>query len=471
MSVTAAFAPDFVWGVSTAAYQIEGAAQADGRGTSIWDTFSHTPGRVHNGDTGDIACDHYHRLEEDLDLAASLGPVSYRFSIAWPRIQPDGTGPANQAGIDFYRRMVDGLRARGVTPTVTLYHWDLPQTLEDAGGWTVRDTAERFGEFTSLVAEALGDGAERWITLNEPWCSAWHGYANGLHAPGRTDVGAAAAATHHLLLAHGRAAAALRATSSAPVGITLNLVPVRPAGEDPADLDAARRLDGYANRLFLDPIFAGRYPQDMLEHYAGATPGFSVVQDGDLEAIAAPLDFLGVNYYAPGLVADPSTVEQARRSGLVVPVQEAEHAADALGVVRLQHAGTRRTAMGWEIEAEGLRELLGRLHRDYPVPPIYITENGAAFSDYVDPEGRIIDGERIDYLESHLAAVAAAIADGVDVRGYFCWSLLDNFEWAHGYGKRFGLVWVDFPTGARIPKRSFSWYRDVVRANSAAPVA
>jgi beta-glucosidase len=473
VSITAAsaFPQGFLWGVSTAAYQIEGAVDVDGRGTSIWDTFSHTPGRTHNGDTGDVACDHYHRLDEDLDLVASLGATAYRFSLAWPRIQPDGRGPANQAGLDFYRRLVDGLRARGVTATTTLYHWDLPQALEDAGGWLVRDTAERFGEFTGLVAEALGDGVERWITLNEPWCSAWHGYGNGLHAPGLTDLGAAAAATHHLLLGHGRAVAALRGASSSAVGITLNLVPIRAAGDNVADCEAARRLDGYANRLFLDPIFEGRYPQDMLEHYAGAQPGFSVVRDGDLEAINVPLDFLGVNYYAPALVADPANVERARAAGLVASTAEAEPATDGLGVVRLSHAGSERTAMGWEIEPEGLTELLCRIDRDYDVPPIYITENGAAFDDYVDPDGRVIDDERIAYLEGHLGAISRAMEAGVDVCGYFCWSLLDNFEWARGYSKRFGLVWVDYPTGRRIPKKSYSWFRDLVAASSSVPVA
>jgi beta-glucosidase len=473
VSITAApsvFPQGFVWGVSTASYQIEGAVDTDGRGTSIWDTFSHTPGRVHNGDTGDIACDHYHRLDEDLDLVAALGAASYRFSIAWPRIQPDGRGPVHQAGLDFYRRLVDGLRARGVTATATLYHWDLPQALEDAGGWTVRDTAERFAEYTAIVAEALGDGVERWITLNEPWCSAWHGYGNGLHAPGRADSGAAAAANHHLLLGHGRAVAALRGAAATAVGITLNLTPVRAASEDPRDVEAARRLDGYANRLFLDPIFAGRYPQDMLDQYAGAQPGFSVIQDGDLEAIGAPLDFLGVNYYAPALVADPSNVERARSEGLVVHGVESEPAVEELKVVRLGHAGTERTAMGWEIEPGGFTELLRRIDRDYDIPPVYITENGVAFNDYVDPEGRIVDDERIAYLDTHLAAVSEAIEDGVDVRGYFCWSLLDNFEWARGYSKRFGLVWVDYPTGKRIPKKSYSWFRELVAAGSSVPV-
>jgi beta-glucosidase len=465
------FPQDFVWGVSTAAYQIEGAVHEDGRGASIWDTFSHTPGRTHNGDTGDRACDHYHRLEEDLDLVASLGAGSYRFSIAWPRIQRDGSGPANRTGLDFYRRLVDGLRSRGIAATATLYHWDLPQALQDAGGWLSRDTAERFAEYAGLVADALGDSVERWITLNEPWCSAWHGYGNGLHAPGLVDTGAAVAATHHLLLGHAGAVAALRSAAPGDVGITLNLVPVRPAGDGPADLAAARRLDGYANRLFLDPILAGRYPQDMLEHYAGAAPGFSVVREGDLQAIAAPLDFMGINYYSPALVADRSTVEQACRAGLVAPVRDPEAATEELGVVRLVHADARRTAMDWEIDADGLAELLRRVARDYPMPPVFITENGAAFGDYVDPDGGVLDDERIAYLDEHLGAVARAIEAGVDVRGYFCWSLLDNFEWAHGYGKRFGLVWVDYPTGRRTPKKSFDWYRDVVKANSLIPVA
>jgi beta-glucosidase len=468
--VASAFPQGFVWGVATAAYQIEGAAGADGRGASIWDTFSHTPGRVYNGDTGDTACGHYHRLDQDLDLVASLGAGSYRFSIAWPRIQPDGRGPANPAGLDFYRRLVDGLRARNVTATATVYHWDLPQALQDEGGWLARDTAERFGEFAALAAEALGDGVERWITVNEPWCAAWHGYGNGLHAPGQTDVGAAVAATHHLLLGHARAVPALRAASAGAVGITLNPVPVRAAGQDPADLAAARRLDGCANRLFLDPIFEGRYPEDMLEHYAAVRPGFSVVRDGDLQAISAPLDFLGVNYYSPALVADPGNVERARAQGLVPDRAEREPALEELGVVRLSHAGAERTAMGWEIEPEGLTELLCRIDRDYPAPPIYVTENGAAFPDYVDPEGRVIDDERIAYLEGHLAAVSQAIEAGVDVRGYFCWSLMDNFEWGRGYSKRFGLVFVDYPTGRRIPKKSYAWYRDLVAAGRSVPV-
>lgn len=463
------FPKAFVWGTSTAAYQIEGSVDADGRGASIWDTFSHTPGRTYNGDTGDVACDHYRRLDEDLDLVASLGPVSYRFSVAWPRIQPDGKGPANSAGLDFYRRLVDGLLERGVTPTLTLYHWDLPQALEDAGGWVARDTADRFAEYAAIVADALGDRVERWITLNEPWCSSWNGYGSGLHAPGRRDTGAAVAATHHLLLGHGQAMQAVRAASTKPVGITLNLVPVRAASDHAADRAAAHRADGYANRLFLDPLLRGSYPQDMIAHYAGRHPGFSVVADGDLEVIRQPLDFVGVNYYAPMLAADPTRVDEARRAGLVVRPGDREPVTEDLGVVRVSHADAERTAMGWEIVPDGLTELLVRIATDYGSIPVYITESGAAFCDYADPDGRIEDGPRIAYLDSHLRAVADAIAAGVDVRGYFCWSLLDNFEWARGYSKRFGLVWVDYPTGTRVPKASFSWFRQVVAANALPP--
>lgn len=462
------FPPGFVWGAATASYQIEGATGADGRSPSIWDTFSHTPGRTHNGDNGDVACDHYRRLDEDLDLLAALGVGSYRFSVAWPRVQPDGKGPANPAGLDFYRRLVGGLRDRGIAPTATLYHWDLPQALEDAGGWVARDTAERFAEYAAVVGEALGDGVERWITVNEPWCSSFHGYGNGLHAPGRTDTGAAVAAVHHLLLGHGKAVEALRAGGARSVGITLNLVPVRAASEHEADAAAARRMDGYANRMFLDPLFRGRYPSDMAEAFSSARPGLGVVEPGDLEVIGQPLDFLGVNYYSPAIVADPSRLDEARRAGLVASERHAERVAAELGVARVVRAGSDRTAMDWEIEPSGLTDLLVGIARDYPVPPLYVTENGAAFCDYVDPDGRVQDPARVEYLDGHLRAVAQAIGEGVEVRGYFCWSLLDNFEWAYGFAKRFGLVWVDYATGARIPKSSFSWYRDVIAANGLA---
>jgi beta-glucosidase len=454
------FPPGFLWGAATASYQIEGSTEADGRGRSIWDVFSHTPGRTHHGDTGDVAADHYRRVEQDLDWMSGLGLTAYRFSIAWPRVQPDG--PANARGVDFYRRLVDGLRRRRIVPAATLYHWDLPETLQETGGWVARDTGERFAEYAAIVAAALGDAVGLWITLNEPWCSAWLGHGTGVHAPGHTDVGEAVAATHHLLLGHGRAVRALRAELRAPqVGVTLNLVPVRAAGTTPADQDAVRRVDGNHNRLFLDPILRGRYPDDVLEQYGDVRPGFTVQRKGDLEAIAAPLDFLGVNYYQPrwvvardGAAAGASTVAPDRSPIL----------AD-LGAEPVLPDGAALTAMGWTVEPDGLTELLVRVRDDYPPIPIHITENGIAVDDYVTPDGAVHDVERIAYLEGHLRAVQAALEAGVDVRGYFTWTLLDNFEWARGYSKRFGLLFVDYGTQRRLPKDSFAWYREVIAAN------
>ena len=458
------FPPDFLWGAATASYQIEGAATSDGRGPSIWDTFSHTPGAVLNGDNGDIACDHYHRMDEDLDLLGELGVRAYRFSVAWPRVIPAGTGPTNQAGLDFYRRLVDGLRARDIEPTLTLYHWDLPQPLEDRGGWVNRDTAEAYAHYVEVVARALGDGVERWITLNEPWCSSWLGYGSGHHAPGKHDIGMAAAANHHLLLAHGLAVPLLRdVVPQAQVGITLNLSDHQPGSEDPLDVAAAWRADGNLNRLFLDPIFLGHYPSDMIEHYADVAPGFSVVRDGDLEAISQPLDFLGVNYYSPATVVDESRATQARMAGYIVATQDQF---PDLRLRSLETPGRDRTAMDWEIEAAGLTALLVRIRDEYTTLPIYITENGAAFNDYVDPNGQVLDGNRVAYLQEHISAVHDAIAAGVNVQGYFVWSLLDNFEWAFGYSHRFGIVWVDFPTGSRLPKESFRWYRQLIASNT-----
>ncbi len=458
-----AFPSGFLWGTATAAYQIEGSVHDDGRGPSIWDTFSHQPGAVWNNDNGDIACDHYHRVTEDLELMGELGVASYRFSVAWPRIQPVGKGPANQAGLDFYRRLVDGLRERDIEPTLTLYHWDLPQALEDEGGWVVRDTAERFAEYVDIVAQALGDGVERWITLNEPWCSAWQGYGSGGHAPGVRDLGRAAAANHHLLVAHAMAVPILRAAvPDAKVGITLNLGVLRPGTAHEEDVAAAQRADGNLNRLFLDPVFHARYPEDMLAHYEGLSPGFSVVRDGDLAAIATPLDFLGVNYYFPGTVMDATRASEARAAGYRVPLSEQF---PDLRVLSLETPGTETTSMGWEVDASGLAELLVRIKKEYTSLPIYITENGAAFDDYVDPNGHVLDHERIAYLRDHIDAVRDAMDAGVNVQGYFVWSLLDNFEWSFGYSRRFGIVWVDFPTGNRLPKASFSWYASVIAAN------
>jgi beta-glucosidase len=458
------FPPGFLWGTATASYQIEGAATADGRGPSIWDTFSHTPGAVWNGDNGDIACDHYHRMDEDLDLLAELDVAAYRFSIAWPRVQPTGSGPANQKGLDFYRRLVDGLRARDIEPTVTLYHWDLPQPLEDKGGWWVRETAERYADYVDIVARAFGSDVERWITLNEPWCSSWLGYGAGRHAPGVQDIGKAAAANHHLLLAHGLAVPILRsAISTAKVGITLNLGDHQPGSQHELDIAAAWRADGNLNRLFLEPVFHGQYPEDMLEHYRDSKPGFSVIQDGDLEIISQPLDFLGVNYYFPSTVVDISRAKEARVAGYFVA--PGEQFPD-LRVRSLETPGRDKTAMDWEIGASGLTSLLIRIREEYTTLPIYITENGAAFDDYVDPNGDVKDNNRVAYLQEHISAVHDAIDAGVNVEGYFVWSLLDNFEWALGYSRRFGIVWVDFPTGARLKKASFEWYRDTIQSNS-----
>ncbi|GHF41198.1 beta-glucosidase [Amycolatopsis bartoniae] len=435
----------FRWGVATAAYQIEGSVSADGRGPSIWDTFSATPGAVRHGDTGAIACDHYRRWKQDFALLSELGVSAYRFSLAWPRILPEGTGQVNQSGLDHYRRLVDDLLARGIEPVVTLYHWDLPQALQDRGGWTNRATIDAFARYAEVVAEALGDRVPRWITLNEPWVSSFVGYGSGRHAPGIADGRSALLAAHHLLCAHGAAVPVLRETSG-QVGVTVNLSPVRPV--TPEDADAARRVDGCQNRWFLDPLLAGRYPEDMIEWY-----GFADAEPGDLESIAAPLDFLGVNYYTRTWVASgdrdvPHPVHPSLDAHQVLPEK------------------LPRTLMGWTIEPDGLRELLVRLRTDYPgLPPVLITENGAAFDDYVDPEGGVDDEERIAFLAGHLSALADAIDAGVDVRGYFCWSLLDNFEWAEGYGRRFGLYHVDYATQHRLAKASARWYADVVKRN------
>jgi beta-glucosidase len=449
-----AFPEDFLWGAATAAYQIEGAADEDGRGRSIWDTFSHTPGNVLHGDTGDVACDHYHRLEEDLDLMSELGLQAYRFSVSWPRVQPAGSGPVNGRGLDFYRRLVAGLQDRGITPALTLYHWDLPQALEDGGGWTNRDTADRFAEYAAIVYEALADEVPMWITLNEPWVSAWLGYGLGVHAPGRHSTEGALSATHHLLLGHGLATAAMRDMGGdSRLGITLNLSPAYPGKDTPADREAARKVDGNANRLYLDPLFHGSYPEDMLEIYPRlADP--ELVRGGDLETISKPVDFLGVNYYMRHTVREDRGT--GRASGMIFPGLEAK---------TVQPHGAETTAMGWPIQPEGLTELLVRLKDEYTEKPIYITESGAAFHDYADPEGEVRDEERTAYLDAHFRAAEAAMESGVNLRGYFVWSLLDNFEWAEGYSKRFGLVYVEYASGRRIPKHSALWYRRVIRDN------
>jgi beta-glucosidase len=446
----ARFPDGFLWGVATSAYQVEGAVRDEGRGVSIWDTFSHTPGRTRHGDTGDVACDHYRRVEQDAALLAELGVSAYRFSVAWPRIQPDGTGPANRRGLDHYRRLVEVLHQHGIAPMATLYHWDLPQALEDRGGWPNRDTAARFAEYAGLVHGALRDAVPLWATLNEPWVSAWLGYGSGVHAPGRADDALALAASHHLLLAHGLAAEAMGG-GGGEVGVVLNLQPTRQATNDPGDERAARLGDLQMNALYLDPLFGRDYPAELVEHYREVSD-FGFVRDGDLAAIARPLDFLGVNYYTLQTVTarprpgDRSTPLPGHVGGWVVVPPE-----------------VAATAMGWAIEPASLTEVLLRLRRDYPPIRLYVTENGAAFDDRVGPDGRVDDRERIAFLHDHLLAAHRAIEAGVPVAGYFVWSFLDNFEWAEGYSKRFGLVHVDYETQERIPKESARWYREVVR--------
>ena len=444
MSTIGSFPSDYVWGAATAAYQIEGAWDEDGKGESIWDRFCHTPGNIANGDTGDVACDHYHRWRTDVGLMKQLGVKAYRFSIAWPRVLPDGRGRVNPKGLDFYSRLVDALLEAAIEPYVTLYHWDLPQGLQDQGGWPARLTAEAFVEYADLVTRRLGDRVKHWMTLNEPFVSAFVGHLQGRHAPGHSDLGEALAAAHHLLLAHGWAVPVVRSNvREAEAGIALNLGGQFPASPSVADRAAAWHGDGVLNRWFLDPISARGYPADIVAHY-GYPMDF--VQAGDLESIAVPLDFLGVNYY----------------SRTIVRSREVAEANNAPRTVRAQ---PQRTEMGWEVYPEGLYDLLGRLHFDYRFPTLYVTENGAAYPDQIGPDGSVQDPDRMAYLEGHFKAAARAIAAGVPLRGYFVWSLLDNFEWGHGYSKRFGLVYVDYPTQRRVLKTSAHWYKRVIAAN------
>ncbi|WP_326821953.1 GH1 family beta-glucosidase [Streptosporangium sp. NBC_01756] len=451
------FPTDFVWGAATSAYQIEGAVSEDGRGRSIWDTFVKQPGRVVNGEHADVTIDHYHRYRDDVRMMADLGLGAYRFSISWPRIQPDGSGPINAKGIDFYSRLVDELLSRGIDPWVTLYHWDLPQTLEDAGGWPSRDTSKRFADYAAAVHDALGDRVRNWSTVNEPWCAAFLGYASGEHAPGRRDPAESVRAAHHLLLAHGLAVEAMRAQrSDTRIGGCVNLYAVTPQTDSEADRDAARRIDGLQNRFFLDALLKGEYPADVLEDL-GEMSGF--VQDGDMETVSAPLDMLLLNYYSrftvsgkPGGAASAAAAPTDSGS----PWVGSEH-------VSFVGAGRPVTAMGWEIDDAGLHELLIRLTREYPRIPLVISENGAAFDDVVDADGVVHDRERLDYIAAHLRTCHAAIEAGVPLEGYFAWSLMDNFEWAWGYDKRFGLVHVDYETQLRVPKESALWYAGTIR--------
>ncbi|WP_225440412.1 GH1 family beta-glucosidase [Amycolatopsis eburnea] len=450
------FPPGFVWGAATAAFQVEGATTADGRTDSVWDVFARRPGAVVGGDTGDPAADHYRRYAEDVALMRRLGLGAYRFSLAWPRVRPDG-GEPNAAGLAFYDRLVDCLLEAGVQPWATLYHWDLPQALEEKGGWTSRDTAYRFAEYAESVVERLGDRVASWSTLNEPWCAAMLGYAGGIHAPGRTDHSAAVAATHHLLLGHGLAMDVIRRHApGVPAGITLNLYPV--AAHDPAnvaDVAAARRIDGLQNRLFLDPVLRGGYPDDLVTDLAPFGLG-DVVRDEDAAVIAAHVDWLGVNYYRDYRVAG-RPVEGSEPAG-----PEWVGAGD---VHFVPDPAAPRTDSGWEVQPAGLTESLLQVHRGYRRVPLYITENGAAYPDVIGDGGDIVDTDRVAFLDSHLRAAHDALAAGVDLRGYFYWSLLDNFEWAEGYAKRFGLVHVDYETQVRTMKRSAQWYSRVIGMN------
>jgi beta-glucosidase len=432
------FPPDFTWGAATAAYQIEGGWNADGKGESIWDRFSHTPGKIADASTGDTACDHYHRYQEDIALMQKLGLKAYRFSIAWPRVQPDGFGGVNLPGLDFYDRLVDGLLAAGIQPFATLHHWDMPQALYDKGGWLERANLTRFSDYCSLVVERLGDRVKHWATFNEPEVIAWAGYHEGDHAPGiKGDRKSALQVSHNLMVAHGLAVRAIRAArTDLQLGIVLSEWIAEPASQDPADVAAAEQAWTTFGDAFLHPVFAGEYRPQVLEMMGEDAPQ---IEAGDMSLITQKLDFLGINFYSRIV---------AGAEGIVRPVPGSEY-----------------TDMGWEICAPAFRRMLNRIHSDYDLPPIYITENGAAYDDVVSPDGSIHDEKRIDYLRQHLGQLRLAMQDGVDVRGYFVWSLMDNFEWSEGYTKRFGIVRVDYDTLERTPKDSAGWYAQVIAAN------
>jgi beta-glucosidase len=438
MTTPVTFPPDFVWGAATAAYQIEGASNEDGRGESIWDRFSHTPGKVHNGDTGDVACDHYHRYRDDVALMRQLGLKAYRFSTSWPRVIPNGRGVINPAGLDFYDRLVDEVLAASIEPYLTLYHWDLPQALQDTGGWDNRDTCGYFADYAALMVKKLGDRVKHWTTFNEPFVVAFVGNRWGEHAPGFTDEGLAMRVTHHLLVAHGLAVQAIRAIApQVNAGIVLDFAPAAPASDTEANRHVAEQIWQRGGALFLDPLFRGHYPlaaQPMIEQSNVS------IRPGDFALIAQRLDFVGVNFYR-------RMVFDEQGSPVHVP-------------------GSEYTEMDWEVYAPAFKDLLVRLAREYRLPPLYITENGAAFTDEAGSDGRVHDPRRVNYLREHLTAVRQAMAEGADVRGYFVWSLLDNFEWAKGYSKRFGVVYVDYPTQQRIIKDSGEWYSRVIARNT-----
>jgi beta-glucosidase len=441
MTNRSALPADFLWGVATSAYQIEGAVAADGRLPSIWDDFCRVPEAIDGGDTGEVACDSYRRVDEDVALLRQLGLNSYRFSIAWPRVQPTGRGRVNQAGLDHYDRLVDTLLAAGIRPFTTLYHWDLPSALQEDGGWVVRETALRFADFAGVVAKRLGDRVHDWVTVNEPLCSAWIGHLEGRMAPGVRDLRQAVRASYHLLLAHGLGVQALRggAVAAPSVGIVNNLSPCEPVSDSAEDVLAAERADGHTNRWWLDPIHGKGFPSDMLELYGQALPE----RAGDADIIAEPLDFLGVNYYFPMRIkADPTV--------------------STLGFRAVPPVGARQTAMGWEVHPQGLHELIMRLTKDYNPPAVFVTESGSAWVDEPNEDGYVVDRERADYLCDHIDAVADAAALGAPVKGFFAWSLLDNFEWSYGYWPRFGLAYVDYQTQRRTLKRSGEVYAGLV---------
>jgi beta-glucosidase len=454
MTTTTPFPPNFVWGSATSAYQIEGGAHEDGRGESIWDRFARTPSKVEDGSNGDVACDHYHRWKTDLALMRDLNLNAYRFSIAWPRILPNGRGLENAHGLDFYDRLVDGLLERRIEPYATLYHWDLPQALQDEGGWANRATAEAFAAYADIVSRRLGDRVKRWITHNEPWCTSVLGYQTGRHAPGLRDGAIALAASHHLLLSHGWAVPLLRANSpGAEVGITLNLTPTLPASPSAEDYEAYRHQDGHCNRWFLDPLYRAQYPADMIADYIDrghiSARGFGVVRPGDMRAIAVPCDFLGVNYYNRTVARSDRIPEEKNHRRTVFLTPESEW-----------------TEMGWEVYPEGLFQILTRVTFEYGVPKMYVTENGASYSQGPDRDGRVADVKRVRFVRDHLLAAKRAIDAGVPLAGYFVWSLLDNFEWERGYTQRFGITWVDYETQARIPKDCAHWYKRVIADNA-----
>ncbi|MEV0612694.1 GH1 family beta-glucosidase [Nonomuraea sp. NPDC050404] len=448
------FPTGFTWGSATSAYQIEGAVEEDGRGPSIWDTFVKKPGRVLNGHNADVAIDHYHRYRDDVAIMADLGLSAYRFSVSWPRVQPAGSGQINHKGLDFYKRLTDELRQHAIDPWLTLYHWDLPQALEDKGGWPNRDTAYRFAEYAAAVHEALKDHVHTFSTVNEPWCAAFLGYASGEHAPGRREPENAIRGAHHLNLAHGLSVQAMDAQR---VGGCVNLYAITPHTDSERDLDAARRIDGLQNRFFLDAMLLGRYPEDVL---ADLPFDLGFIEPGDMKTIGAPIDVLLVNYYSRFTV---SGAPGGAQSAAAAPTDSgspwvgSEH-------VSFVNAGRPVTAMGWEIDEGGLTEILTRVAREYPPIPMVVSENGAAFEDVLN-DGRIHDRERTAYVEAHLGACKDAIDAGVPLEGYFAWSLMDNFEWAWGYGKRFGLVRVDFETQERTLKDSALWYAEIIRQN------